>query len=60
MVDVFVVAILVALVQLGNIMSIAPGTAAVSFGLMVILTMLAALSFEPRVIWDNARQSASS
>ncbi len=60
MVDVFVVAILVALVQLGNIMSIAPGTAAVSFGLMVILTMLAALSFEPRVIWDNARQSNSS
>lgn len=60
MVDVFVVAILVALVQLGNIISITPGTAAVSFGLMVILTMLAALSFEPRVIWDNARQSASS
>ncbi len=60
MVDVFVVAILVALVQLGNIMSIAPGTAAVSFGLMVILTMLAAISFDPRVIWDNARQSASS
>lgn len=59
MVDVFVVAILVALVQLGNIMSIAPGTAAVSFGLMVILTMLAALSFDPRVIWDNARKSAS-
>ena len=60
MVDVFVVAILVALVQLGNIMSIAPGTAAVSFGLMVILTMLAAISFDPRVIWDNARQSTSS
>jgi len=60
MVDVFVVAILVALVQLGNIMSIAPGTAAVSFGLMVILTMLAAHSFDPRVIWDHARQSASS
>ncbi len=60
MVDVFVVAILVALVQLGNIISITPGTAAVSFGLMVILTMLAALSFEPRLIWDNARQSTSS
>ena len=59
MVDVFVVAILVALVQLGAIMSIAPGTAAVSFGLMVILTMLAALSFDPRVIWDNTRISQS-
>ncbi len=60
MVDVFVVAILVALIQLGNIMSITPGPAAVSFGLMVILTMIAAHAFDPRLIWDKVRQSPTT
>lgn len=55
MVDVFVVAILVGLVQLGGVMSINPGPAALSFGLMVILTMLAAHAFEPKLIWDRLR-----
>ncbi|NNM31013.1 MAG: paraquat-inducible membrane protein A, partial [Akkermansiaceae bacterium] len=54
MVDVFVVAVLVALVQLGSLMSIHPGPAAVSFGLVVVLTMLAAMAFDPRLIWDRA------
>lgn len=52
MVDVFVVAILVALVQLGNVMTIQPGPAAVAFATVVIVTMLAAMSFDPRLIWD--------
>lgn len=52
MVDVFVMAILVALVQLGNIMTITPGAAALSFSAVVIVTMLAASSFDPRLIWD--------
>ena len=52
MVDVFVVAVLVALVQLGNIITIEPGPAAIAFALMVIVTMLAAMSFDPRLIWD--------
>ncbi len=51
MIDVFVVAILVALIQLGNIMTVRPGVAAVAFAGMVITTMLASLSFDPRLLW---------
>ncbi len=54
MVDVFVVAILVAVVQLGSLMSIEPGPAALAFAGVVVLTMLAAMSFDPRLIWDAA------
>jgi paraquat-inducible protein A len=54
MVDVFVVAILVSLIQLGNIMSIVPGYAALAFCAVVICTMLAAMSFDPRLIWDQS------
>ncbi len=60
MVDVFVVAILVAVVQLGSAMSIHAGAAAVSFAAVVILTMLAAITFDPRLIWDAATQSKRS
>lgn len=54
MVDVFVVAILVALIQLGPLMSIQPGPAALPFALAVVATMLAAITFDPRLIWDTA------
>ncbi len=54
MVDVFVVAILVALIQITGIIVIRPGTAALAFAAVVILTMLAAHSFDPRLIWDGA------
>ncbi|MGH8164262.1 MAG: paraquat-inducible protein A [Rhodanobacteraceae bacterium] len=54
MVDVFVVAILVAVVQLGSVISIHPGPAALSFASVVVLTMLAAISFDPRLLWDAA------
>ncbi len=54
MVDVFVVSILVAVVQLGNLLSIEPGPAAVAFAAVIILTMLAAMSFDPRLLWDAA------
>ena len=57
MVDVFVVAILVGLVQLGSAISIRPGAAAVSFAAVVILTMLAANTFDPRLIWDAAARA---
>ncbi|TLD72397.1 paraquat-inducible membrane protein A [Phragmitibacter flavus] len=53
MVDVFVVAILVCLVQLGAIMTITPGPAALCFSAVVILTMFSAMSFDPRLIWDR-------
>jgi paraquat-inducible protein A len=56
MIDVFVVAILVALVHLGGIMVIRPGIAALSFAGVVIVTMLAAHSFDPRLIWDRLEE----
>ena len=52
MIDVFVVAILSSLVQLGAVAAIAPGKAALFFALSVIFTMLSALSFDSRMIWD--------
>lgn len=52
MVDVFVVTILVALIHLGGILQITPGAASVAFGGVVIMTMLAAESFDSRLIWD--------
>lgn len=51
MVDVFVVGVLVALIQLGTVMTILPGTAALAFAVMVATTMLAAMAFDPRLIW---------
>ena len=56
MVDVFVVAILVAVVQLGSVMSIHPGPGAVAFAGVVVVTIFAADSFDPRLIWDRADQ----
>lgn len=53
MIDVFVVAILSSLVQLGYVAQIHPGPAAVSFALSVTFTMLAAQSFDPRLIWEK-------
>lgn len=55
MVDVFVVAILVGLIQLGKLMSVEPGPAALAFALMVLLTMVAAHAFDPKLIWDQIR-----
>ena len=53
MVDVFVVAILVALIQLGGLLVIRPGAAALAFAGVVMITMVAAESFDPRLIWDH-------
>ena len=53
MVDVFVVAILVALVQLGGLLVIRPGIAAYSFAGVVLITMVAAHCFDPRLMWDK-------
>jgi paraquat-inducible protein A len=52
MVDIFVGATLVALVHLGPFANIEPGPAAIAFGAVVILTMLASMSFDPRLTWD--------
>jgi len=54
MIDVFVVAVLVSLIQLGNLMNILPGHAALAFCGVVICTMLAAMSFDSRLIWHKS------
>lgn len=54
MLDIFVVALTVALVQVGALASIKPGAGSLAFGAVVIITMLAAHSFDPRLIWDAA------
>ncbi|MGY8832536.1 MAG: paraquat-inducible protein A [Pseudomonadales bacterium] len=53
MLDIFVIAILVAVVNFGSLASIEPGYGATAFASVVVLTMLAALTFDPRLIWDN-------
>ena len=53
MIDVFVVAILVALVNLTGLMVIKPGAAALAFAGVVLITMFAAESFDPRLMWDR-------
>lgn len=55
MTDVFVVTVLVALIHLGGVMQVDAGPAAVAFGGVVVVTMLAAESFDPRLIWDQKR-----
>jgi paraquat-inducible protein A len=52
MLDIYVVTILVALVQFGSVATIEAGPGAIAFGAVVVLTMFAALSFDPRLIWD--------
>jgi paraquat-inducible protein A len=53
MLDIYVVALLVALVQLKSLATIQAGPGAVAFGAVVVLTMFAAMSFDPRLIWDS-------
>lgn len=52
MIDVFVVAVLAALIQLGAIITITPGVGINAFAASVVFTMLAASSLDPRLIWD--------
>lgn len=58
MLDIFVIAILVAVVNFGRIASVSANLGAVAFASVVILTMLAAVTFDPRLIWDNTESDA--
>ena len=60
MIDVYVAAMLTALVQFGSIMSINVGTGAIAFGAVVVLTMLAAECFDPRLIWEATDRSEAA
>ncbi|MDB5768253.1 MAG: Paraquat-inducible protein [Collimonas fungivorans] len=53
MLDIFVVAMLSALVHAGKLATIIPGPGALAFSAVVVLTMLASLSFDPRLLWDS-------
>jgi paraquat-inducible protein A len=54
MIDIFMISILIALVQLGSIATIEPGVGAISFAAVVVITMIAATCFDPRLMWDFA------
>jgi paraquat-inducible protein A len=58
MVDIYVVAVLTGLVNLGALTTIKPDIGASFFGAVVVITMFAAQSFDPRLIWDNAERSS--
>ncbi|MBW2218901.1 MAG: paraquat-inducible protein A [Deltaproteobacteria bacterium] len=53
MIDIFVIAILVKLVSMGTMAEIQSDIAASFFGMAVVFTILAANSFDPRLLWDN-------
>jgi paraquat-inducible protein A len=52
MLDILMISILVALVRLGSLATIETGPGATAFAAVVVLTMFAAMSFDPRLIWD--------
>lgn len=53
MLDVYVVTLLAALVQLGALATVKAGPAAIAFGAVVVVTMYASMQFDPRLIWDR-------
>lgn len=53
MIDIFVISVLSALVRIGGLMNIYPAVGAVLFAGVVIMTMLSAMSFDPRLLWDR-------
>ena len=57
MLDVFVVALLTALVRFGYFSLVEPLPGVVFFGLTVVLTMFASMCFDPRLIWDGKEDS---
>ena len=57
MTDIYVGGTLVALVHLGPFANIEPGPGAIPFGAVVVLTMMASMSFDPRLTWDAPESS---
>lgn len=56
MLDIFVLTLLAALVQLQSLAVVKAGSASIAFGTVVVLTMFAAMEFDPRLIWDPLRK----
>ena len=55
MLDIYVVTLLVALVQLQSLATITAAPGAVAFGALVVITMIASMTFDPRLIWDSTK-----
>lgn len=60
MLDVFVVTFTVALIQIQPLVSIKPGAGVLFFAAVVVLTMIAAETFDPRLIWDAGNEQRGS
>jgi paraquat-inducible protein A len=60
MVDIYVAALLTALVHFQSLATIRAGPGAIAFGAVVVLTMFAAEAFDPRLIWDPLRRAHAS
>lgn len=56
MLDVFLLAVLVAIIKFGSMASVTPGLGSIMFLLVVIFTMLASASFDPKIIWENKNE----
>jgi len=56
MLEVTMLAILVALAEMGKIATVHPGAGVFSFAGVVLLTILATLAFDPRLLWDSAER----
>ncbi len=57
MVDIFAITVAIALVNLGSIATIRVESAAIYFAAVVVITMFAAMTFDPRLIWDTEKIS---
>lgn len=60
MLDVFVVSLVTGLVQIPGFVEVHPGPGIAAFAAVVILTMLASMSFDPRLLWDAAEQDSGA
>ena len=60
MIDVFVIALLSALVRTGKFMSISPSDGVILFAMVVCLTMFSAMAFDPRLTWDRISERAKN
>jgi paraquat-inducible protein A len=59
MLDIFVITLTVALVRFQSLAVITAGPGALAFGVVVVLTMIATMQFDPRLIWDPVESSGT-
>jgi len=59
MLDIFVVTIMTAFLQFGNVLHMKAGPAVVPFALVIILTMIATINFDTRLLWDGENNERS-